>query len=174
MPFVKTKLLLLFALFSSESLSLSIQQATNPTNLLPGNTTLNGDLHCYPKNPYNMGPTAEECISAIRRLPNSHIHGTFHGPGVGDPRFELPVTKSSARCQIWVELRTLAPDDGTWLGLNLAATQLIIACANRDGYLSKRGGWIDAGDSDRIRITFGYLRSALDKGTNDTTVVGEA
>lgn len=174
MPSAKTKILLLFALFSSKSLTLSIPQATNPTNLLAANTTLNGELHCYPKNPLNMGPSVEECITAIRRLPSSDVHGNFHGAGAGDARFELPVSKSSSRCEISVGLKSFAPDDGTWLGLTLAATQLIIACANRDGYLPKRGGWIDAGDTDRIRITFGNVRLVLDKVTNETIVIGEA
>lgn len=92
-------------------------------------------------------------MSAIRRLPSSHIHGTFHDPGSGEDQFKLPVSKSWGECQVFVELKSLMPKDGTWLGLSLAATQLTSACADREGYLSKRGGWTDAGDHDRIRIT---------------------
>lgn len=38
-----------------------------------------------------------------------------------------------------IELRGLVPEDGTWLGLNLAATQLTAACADREGFLATRG-----------------------------------
>lgn len=170
MPSAKTNFLLLFALLSSQSLTLSIPQATDPTALLADNKTLNGELHCYPNNPFIIGrPSARDCISAIRRLPSSHIHGTFHeDPSSGDDRFKLPVSKSSGRCQVLVELKSLSPEDGTWLGLNLAATQLTSACADREGYLAKRGGWTDAGDNDKIRITLQTLRQVLDKVGNET------
>ena len=92
-------------------------------------------------------------MSAIRRLPTSHIHGTFHDASKGTDRFTLPVVKSSATCQVSVELKSIKPEDGTWLGLGLAATQLTVACADREGLLAKRGGWTDAGDHDGIRIT---------------------
>ena len=50
-----------------------------------------------------------------------------------------------------VELNNATPEDGTWSGLNLAATRLTYACADR--HFMKTGGSIDAGDSDGIRIT---------------------
>ena len=147
----------------------------DPTSRLAGNNTLNGELHCYPRNPFTLGPSAQECITAIRRLPSSHIHGTFHPRGSsGDNRFELPVTKTSSQCEVLVGLKSLAPDDGTWLGLNLAATQLLAACIDREGFLSKRGGWIDAGDSDKIRITLQTWTRVLDKVGNETVVGEEA
>ena len=136
----------------------------NPTALFADNTTLNGELHCYPNRSFSTGrPSARDCISAIRRLPSSHIHGTFD-------QFMLPVSKSSGRCQVLVELKSLATEEGTWFGLSLAATQLTTACADRDGYLAKRGGWTDAGDHDRIRITLQSVRQALDRVGNGTSV----
>lgn len=39
-----------------------------------------------------------------------------------------------------IELRALVPEDGTWLGLNLVATQLTAACADRKGGLARRAG----------------------------------
>ena len=137
--------------------------------MIVGNYTLKGDVHCYQGTPFAFTrPSAQECIGAIRRLSSSHIHGTFHNSRTGDDRFKLPVSRSSGNCQVLVELRGLEFEDGTWLGLSLAATQLTTACTDREGYLPKRGGWTDAGDHDRIRITvqsskqvsdaFGYER----------------
>lgn len=136
----------------------------NPTALLADNSTLNGELHCYPNSPFSIGrPSARDCISAIRRLPSSHIYGTFD-------QFTLPFSKSSGRCQVLIELKSLATDGGTWFGLSLAATQLTTACADRDGYLAKKGGWTDAGDHDRIRITLQSVRQVLDRVGNETSV----
>ena len=79
-----------------------------------------------------------------------------------------------------VDFDRLAPEDGIWLGLNLAATQLLIACVDREGFLSKRGGWTDARDSDRIRITLQTSWQVLDMVSNvgnvgnETVVGGEA
>ena len=66
-----------------------------------------------------------------------------------------------------VELRGLLLEDGTWLGIGLAATQLTAACADREGYLAKRGGWTDAGDNDKIRITVQSTRQMLDEIGNE-------
>lgn len=167
MPPTKTNFLLLFALLSSLSLSLNIPQVTNPIALLIGNHTLNGDLHCESnRRPSIARPTIQHCISAIRRLPSSHIHGSFHNISRGVDPFTLPVSKSSGLCQVSVKLKDLAAENGTWLGLNLAATQLTTACADRWGYLPQRGGWTDAGDNDRIRITVKSTRQVLDKVGN--------
>ena len=161
MPAAMPSFLLLFVLLSSNCLGLSISQETKPSVLLAGNSTTNGDLHCYPNDPFVLGrPSARDCISAIRRLPTTHIHSTFHNDITGDDRFKLPVSKSSGRCQVLIELRSRLSEDGTWLGINLAATQLTTACADRNGYLAKRGGWTDAGDNDRIKISLYWIMAS--------------
>lgn len=171
MLFAKGCSLLLFALLTSTSSTLSILQAENPAVVTVGNNTVKGELHCHPINPYVFGrPTAQECIGAIRRLPSSHIHGTFHTSGTGDDRFALPVIKSSGDCQVLVQLKGSRSEDGTWLGLNLAATQIVTACTDREGYLPKRGGWTDAGDHDMIRITVQSSKQFLDVSGNETTM----
>ena len=105
------------------------------------NNTLNGELHCHSNSPFAVArPSAQDCISTIRRLPSSHIHGTFHGGSRGFDIFKLPVSKTSGLCQVSVELKAVTAEEGTWLALDLAATQLTIACADRRGYLGKRGG----------------------------------
>ena len=167
----KTSTLLLFALLSSISLTLNIPHVTNPIVVLVGNNTLGGDLHCEPNDPSAVArPTVQHCISAVRRLSSSDIHGTFHNISRGDDPFTLPVSKSSGLCRVSVQLKGLTPDDGTWLGLNLAATQLTTACADRWGLLPKRGGWTDAGDNDRIRITVQSTRRVLDHFGGETTI----
>lgn len=167
MPPTKTNFLLLFALLSSLCLTLNIPQVTNPVALLMGNHTLGGYLHCEPNSRSAIGrPTVQHCVSAIRHLPSSHIHGSFHNISRGDDPFTLPVSKSSGLCQVSVKLKDLAAENGTWLGLNLAATQLTTACADRWGFLPQRGGWTDAGDNDRIRITVQSRRQVLDKAGN--------
>ena len=171
MLFVKTGSLLLFALLTTTSSTLSILQAANPAAASVVNNTVKGDLHCHPNNPFAFGrPNAQDCISAIRRLPSSHVHGTFHTARTGDDRFALPVSKSSGLCEILVQLRDLRPEDGTWLGLNLAATQLVTACTDREGFLPKRGGWTDAGDNNRIRITVQSSKQFHDLSGNETTM----
>ena len=171
MPSTKTSSLLLFALLSPTSLPLSIPQAADPTALVVVNNTLNGELHCHSNNPFAVArPSAQDCISAIRRLPSSHIHGTFHGGSRGVDIFKLPVSKISGLCQVSVELKGLTPEEGTWLALNLAATQLTMACADRRGYLGKRGGWTDAGDNDMIRITLYSKKQVLDMVENEITM----
>ena len=171
MPSAKTSSLLLFALLSPTSLPLSIPQAADPTALVVVNNTLNGELHCHSNSPFAVArPSAQDCISAIRRLPSGHIHGTFHDASRGDDQFKLPVSKTSGLCRVSVELKGLTPADGTWLGLNLAATQLTVACADHRGYLGKRGGWTDAGDNDMIRITLYSTRQVLDEVGNEITI----
>ena len=168
MPSAK-KFILLFALLSFKPLGLSMALVMDSTTILRGNFTLKGDLHCFPNYPLSVSrPSTRHCISAIRRLPSIHIHGTFHHSSSGDEQFELPVSKSYGGCQVLVELNSAAPEDGTWLGLNLAATQLTYACADR--YFPKTGGWTDAGDSDGIRITVqsSRLREGLDRLGNLT------
>ena len=163
--------LLLFALLTSTSYTLSILQAVNPAVVTVGNKTVKGELHCYPNGPFAFGrPSAQECIHAIRRLPSSHIHGRFHTSGTGDDRFALPVIKSSGDCQVLVQLRGPRSDDGTWLGLNLAATQIVTACTDREGYLPKRGGWTDAGDHDMIRINVQSSKQFLEVSGNETNM----
>ena len=158
----KTIFFLLLALLSPLSLAPSIPEAVGSIILIPSNSILNGDLHCHSNNPFVLGrPSAQDCISAIRRLSSSNTHGTFHDLSKGEDQFTLPVSKSSGRCRVSVELKGLLPEDGTWLGLSLAATQLTVACADREGYLSKRGGWTDAGDQDGIRITVQSTRQML-------------
>lgn len=150
---------------------MSTPQAINPTALLAGNDTHNSELHCYPNHRDVTGrPSVQDCLGAIRRLPSSHTHGTFHDPSRGDDQFKLPVSKSSGLCQVLIELKTLLPEDGTWLGLNLAATQLAIACADPQGYIGKRGGWTDTGDNDKIRIYLHATRQVLDNVGNDGIV----
>ena len=51
---------------------------------------------------------------------------------------------------------------------------MLAACIDREGFLSKRGGWIDAGDSDKIRITLQTWTRVLDKVGNETVVGEEA
>ena len=171
MPSTKTSSLLLFALLSPTSLPLSIPQAADPTALVVVNNTLNGELHCHSNSPFAVArPSAQDCISAIRRLPSSQIHGTFHGGSRGFDIFKLPVSKTSGLCQVSVELKGLTPEEGTWLALNLAATQLTIACADRRGYLGKRGGWTDAGDNDMIRITLYSKKQVLDMVGKEITM----
>ena len=165
---------LLFALLSPKTLILSIPQATNPTALLAGNNTLNGEVHYYPRNPFATGPSAQDCISAVRRLSSSHIHGTFHGPIGGDDQLRLPVSKSSGWCQVLIGLRSLAPEEGTWLALNMAATQLIAACVDREGFLAKRGGWTDAGDHNGVIITLQASRLMVEDVGNGTIAGEEA
>ena len=175
MPLAKTSSLLLFALLTSISSTLSILQAANPAIATVGNNTVKGELHCHPNNPFAFArPSAQDCISAVRRLPSSHIHGRFHASGTGDDRFALPVLKSCGLCQVVVQLRGPRTEDGTWLGLNLAATQLTTACTDREGYLPKRGGWTDAGDNDMIRITVQSSKQMLDVSGNETTMDEDA
>lgn len=53
------------------------------TTRFPSN--LNAEVHCTPNNPFVIcRPGARDCISAIRRLPTSHIHGVFRNPSRGD------------------------------------------------------------------------------------------
>ena len=171
MSFAKTCSLLLFALLIPTSSTLSILQAAKPALVIVGNNTVNGDVHCHPHNPFAVGrPSAQECIIAIRRLPSSHIHGTFHTSRTGDHRFALPVLESSGYCQVLIQLRDSRPEGGTWLGLNLAATQLVTACTDREGFLPKRGGWTDAGDKDMIRITVESSKQFLDVSGNVTNM----
>ena len=175
MLFAKTSSLLLFALLTSTSSTLSIVQPASPAVVTVGNNTVKGDLHCYPNNPFAFArPSAQDCIGAIRRLPSSHIHGTFHASRTGDDRFALPVTKSCGPCQVLVELRGPRLEQGTWLGLNLAATQLTTACTDREGYLPKRGGWTDAGDNNMIRITVESSKQLLDVSCNEATMDEDA
>lgn len=163
MPFAKPSSLLLFALLTSTSSTLSILQPANPAVVTVGNNTVKGDLHCHPDYPFVFGrPRAQDCICAIRRLSSSHIHGTFHSSMTGDDPFGLPVSKTCGLCEVLVQLRSLRTEDGTWLGLNLAATQLVTACTDREGFLPKRGGWTDAGDHDMIRITVQSSKQAFD------------
>ena len=146
---------LLFALLSFEPLGLSMPLVTLPT-ILTANMTLKGDVHCFPNAPLSVRrPSTRQCISAIRSLPASRVHGTFHNSSSGDEQFKLPVSKSYGGCQVLVELNSVAREDGTWSGLNLAATRLTYACADR--YFMKTGGWTFAGDRNGIRIT---LRSS--------------
>ena len=175
MLFTKTSSFLLLALLTSTSSTLSILQPANPAVVIVGNNTVKGDLHCYPNNPFAISrPSAQDCIGAIRRLPSSHIHGTFHASGTGDDRFALPVLKAYGLCQVAVQLRGPRPEDGTWLGLNLAATQLTTACTDREGYLSKRGGWTDAGDNDMIRISVQSSKQVHDVSGNEATMDEDA
>lgn len=53
------------------------------------------------------------------------------------------------------------------------ATQLTAACADREGYLAKRGGWTDAGDNDGIRISVSVTYRALDNLRNETSLDDE-
>ena len=151
MPSVK-KFILLFALLSFRPFGLGMALATDSTTILAGNITLKGDSHCLPTYPLSVyRPSTRQCIHAIRRLPAGHAHGTFHSSSSGNERFKLPVSESYGGCQVLVELNSAASENGTWSGLNLAATRLTYACADR--YHMKTGGSIDAGDSDGIRIT---------------------
>ena len=72
-----------------------------------------------------------------------------------------------------VELKGRISEEGTWLGLSLAATQLTAACTDREGFLSRRGGWTDAGDNDRIRITVQATRQMNDACGGETNVEEE-
>lgn len=147
----------------------------NPTALVAGNNTLNGQLHCYPNCPYlTFRPSARDCVSAIRSLPSGNTHGTFHNSIIGDDQFRLPVSKSYGPCEVLVEVKSLSPNGGTWRRLSLAATQLATACADSDGYLARRGGWTDAGDHDKIRITLQGVRQVLDRVGNKRIVGEEA
>ena len=163
MPSARTRFLLLFALSSARSFALSILQTANPPASALVNHTLSGELHCYTNNPFALArPNVYDCMGAIRRLSLSNVQGTFHHPVTGDDRFKLPVIKAAGHCQVSVDLKGPMPEDGTWLGLGLAATQLTAACADREGFLAKKGGWTDAGDHDRIRITVQAARQILD------------
>ena len=151
MPSVK-KFILLFALLSFGPFGLSMALATDSTTILAGNITLKGDSHCFPTYPLSVRrPSTRQCIIAIRHLPASHVHGTFHDSSSGDQQFKLPFSTSYGGCQVLVELNSAAPEGGTWSGLKQAATRLTYACADR--YFMRTGGSRDAGDSDGITIT---------------------
>ena len=58
--------------------------------------------------------------------------------------------------------------------IDLAATRLLTACVDHEGFLSKRGGWTDAEDSDRVRINLQTLGQVLDMVGHETVVGEEA
>lgn len=51
---------------------------------------------------------------------------------------------------------------------------MLTACVDHEGFLSKRGGWTDAEDSDRVRINLQTLGQVLDMVGHETVVGEEA
>ena len=94
-------------------------------------------------------------------------------------QFQLPVEKSHGTCLVRVKMREgLEYDEGTWLGVSLAATQLNIVCVGTSLFTANQGGNTTAGLYDGILISLTYLAPEISlqlegngtAGMNETVV----
>ncbi|KAL6717184.1 hypothetical protein ACLMJK_005099 [Lecanora helva] len=101
-------------------------------------------------------PKFSDCAGAIRQLRDNHIPGEFHRKGVLNP-YQLPVTKWHNTCLVTVDMEPgRDKDEGTWLGVSLAATQLNQACVGTSAFPKFQGGFTHAGLYDGIRVVLEY------------------
>ena len=91
---------------------------------------------------------------AISELPSDPATGDFHmdSPRTPYSPFGLPVTDTAGRCEVSVTMKyASARDQGSWAGMQAAATELNMRCAREKGRYYD-GGTILAGDLERIVI----------------------
>lgn len=101
-------------------------------------------------------PSVQDCGSAILRLPNTDLKGTFHTGGAEDD-FLLPVIKTRGSCRVrLVLIGGLRQESGNWKDVRKQAGALWSGCR-----IAVVGNWFigaetTAGDGGKISIELGY------------------
>jgi len=149
--------------------------SSRETNLEISQLNSDRPINCVggvPFSPFYL--TLHGCLSAISQISTSQDPGEFH---TGEPfdQWSLPMTKTWKYCKVTVEMaQPWETDSSSWLGINLAATQLNMQCASRYGF-RYAGGSSSTGNRGEIKVklekvsNWGMERNMTSKGLNSLT-----
>ena len=155
----------------------------------PSNASNEDPYKCFTISPFAPNrPSYQDCLSAIRRLPEDPTPGTFQyvenlqlttlSPtqltenSTGRPldAFKLPRTETFSSCRLIIAFDASAggSEKGSWASIGLNAGQLNLQCVHYGGLKEFYGGSTTAGDSGLITIVLLYSGNEL--GGNDTAI----
>ena len=140
------------------SLSLTLPDLDNDTSVVQVNSTQVGsEFSCTRgRRLSRRRPRFADCGGAIRQLSDNHAAGAFHTGGLLNP-FQLPVTKWHHTCAVRISMKDgIKDDEGTWLSVSLAATQLNIVCVGTSAFPTYQGGYTTAGRYDGVKVSLVY------------------
>ena len=108
--------------------------------------------HCYPPGTGDP-PDPNDCVSALKPMPESSTDGTFHKGGADDGR-RLPIRYNHQTCDIFVEfVDDVQEEKSTWLTVAWETWGLIFVCVLEEMNL---GGDVLIGERNLIRVIVKY------------------
>lgn len=151
-----------------------------PTINLTGDQTVpniltNSEAHCAQAGPTTSpSPLLQDCVRAIRSLPENDYVGIFHIGG-DTSLWRLPTSRSYDSCTVLVILNEdFDSEMGSWVDAREAAVRLLLACRLPfdEGGEQRTGGWIAAGAENGLVVQLGRSRSVGINGTRMGSQVG--
>ncbi|KAL2037485.1 hypothetical protein N7G274_009766 [Stereocaulon virgatum] len=126
---------------------------------------LNEKYSCYTSSPYVYRPSYDDCTDAILQIPDDNDMRTFYSGRAGPELSRLPLEKRHGSCKILIDLKSRAMEEQeTWSKIWNRATQLNVICLNPSRLQVNYGGFTQAGQRGRIRISLTFATDTPDVG----------
>ncbi|KAL9130395.1 MAG: hypothetical protein Q9217_001403 [Psora testacea] len=181
---ILTYIFLFYPLAANAQTLLPAQNLTNITTDLNHHSTLlrnpltyDPEIRCTP-GAATQRPNREDCVTALLHMPQDTLTSTFRSGNDPDDPYQLPKQFFGGRCMTTVSLRQdVREEHGSWIAINLAATQLILVCdaVSRGSMLVRTGGSVRTGREGMISILVSrVMRSGDGDEDEDKDKVAEA
>lgn len=127
----------------------SSSSSSSPSDAL---SAPNAGISCYPSSLFSSRyATTRDCINAVSLLPPTVDPGPFHAGGPPDV-FSLPAARTFGSCAVTVSLASGSVDRGSWLGVAVAAGQVLQGCSTGSFPVGRTAGWVYVGNRGGVKV----------------------